>query len=55
MYTYAFLKSTIAPLNLLAGVAAEVQVVESGQLSALVEPGELEVLQKDNSHLVQAM
>lgn len=56
MYTYAFFKSPIAPLNLLAGIAGEVQVVESGQLSALVEPDlELEVLQKDDSHLVQAV
>ena len=56
MYTYAFFKSAIAPLNRLAGIAGEVQIVESGQLSALVEPSlELEVLQKDDSHLVQAV
>ena len=56
MYTYAFFKPPIAPLSLLAGIIGTVQVVERGQLSALVEPDlELEVLQKDDSHLVQAV
>ena len=56
MYTYAFFEPTIAPLNLLAGIVGEVQIVESGQLSALVEPDlDLEVLQRDDAHLVQAV
>ena len=56
MYTYAFFHSSTPPLNVLAGIAGEVQVVENGQLSALVEPDlEIEVLQTDDSQLVQAV
>ncbi len=56
MYIYAFFHASTPPLNVLAGIAGEVQVVENGQLSALVEPDlEIEVLQTDNSHLVQVV
>jgi len=56
MYTYAFCKTPLAPLTLPQGIAALVQPVEAGQLSALVEPDiALETLQQDDRLLVQAV
>ena len=56
MYTYAFLKTPLAPLTLPKGTATFVQTATSGQLSAIVEPGlALNSLQHDDTLLVQAV
>jgi Gas vesicle synthesis protein GvpL/GvpF len=56
MYTYAFFKTPAIPLNVLPGIEGEVQVVNRGSLSALVEPDlDLEAVQKDDNQLVQAV
>lgn len=56
MYTYAFFKSSANPLTLLPGIAGDVQIVNSAQLSALVESDlDLETLQQDDNQLVQAV
>ena len=57
MYTYAFFKTPIIPLAALPdGIAGTVQIINSDDLSALVEPGlALEALQEKDDLLVQAV
>ncbi|MBW4471213.1 MAG: GvpL/GvpF family gas vesicle protein [Stenomitos rutilans HA7619-LM2] len=56
MYTYAFCKTPPAPLNLPHGIVALVQSIETGQLSALVEPAiSLDALKQDDTLLMQAV
>jgi Gas vesicle synthesis protein GvpL/GvpF len=56
MYTYAFFKAPLAPLTLPKGIATFVQTVDTGQLSAVIEPDlALESLQQDDVSLVQAV
>jgi Gas vesicle synthesis protein GvpL/GvpF len=56
MYTYAFFKTSATSLNVLPGIEGEVQVVNRGELSALVEPDlDLNAVQKDDNQLVQAV
>jgi Gas vesicle synthesis protein GvpL/GvpF len=56
MYTYAFFNNPELPLNLLPGIAGEVQIVSRAGLSALVEPDlDLEAIQRGDNQLVQAV
>ncbi|MBW4690718.1 MAG: GvpL/GvpF family gas vesicle protein [Lyngbya sp. HA4199-MV5] len=56
MYTYAFCKTPLAPLTLPHGIVALVQMVQTEQLSALVEPIiSLDRLNQDDTLLVQAV
>ncbi|KAM3092238.1 GvpL/GvpF family gas vesicle protein [Phormidesmis sp. 146-12] len=56
MYTYAFFKTPALSLNVLPGIEGEVQVVNRGELSALIEPDlDLEAVQRDDNQLVQAV
>jgi Gas vesicle synthesis protein GvpL/GvpF len=56
MYTYAFFKTPLAPLTLPKGIVTVVQTVDTGQLSAIIEPDlALESLQQDDALLVQAV
>ncbi len=56
MYTYAFFKTPATSLQLSEGIAGDLAVVETGTLSALVEPQlEFEAIEKDDTQLVQAV
>jgi hypothetical protein len=56
MYTYAFFKTPVAPLELSRGFRGLVQLVSCGDLSALVEPElSLETLKDRDDQLMQAV
>jgi Gas vesicle synthesis protein GvpL/GvpF len=56
MYTYAFFRTPLLPLNLLPGITGDVTVVGNRQLSALVEPAlDLDSVQQNDTQLVQAV
>jgi len=56
MYTYAFFKTPTTSLQLSEGIAGDLAVVETGALSALVEPElEFEAIESDDTQLVQAV
>lgn len=56
MYTYAFFKTPKTSLQLSEGIAGDLTLIETGILSALVEPElEFEVIEKDDNQLVQAV
>lgn len=56
MYTYAFCKTSNTSLILPEGIANSVEVVKSGEVSALVEPAlDLEVIQAADDRLLQAV
>ncbi|MBW4442220.1 MAG: GvpL/GvpF family gas vesicle protein [Plectolyngbya sp. WJT66-NPBG17] len=56
MYTYAFFKTPTTSLQLSEGIARDLAVIETGTLSALVEPElEFEAIQNDDTQLVQAV
>ena len=56
MYTYAFFKTPLTPLTLPQGMADVVQTIETGQLSAVIEPAlSIDRLQQDDTLLVQAV
>lgn len=56
MYTYAFCKTPLAPLSLPVGMVDSVQLVETAQLSALVEPTVVvNSLKQDDTLLLEAV
>lgn len=56
MYVYAFLKPPTGPLALPVGIQAQVQLLGTSSLSAVVEPNfDLERLQDDQPALLQAI
>lgn len=56
MYTYAFFKTPLQPLQLTEGIAGDLAVIKTDTLSALVEPDlEFEEIQNDDTQLVQAV
>jgi hypothetical protein len=56
MYTYAFFKTSGVSIQVIHGIAGDVQVIGTPVLSALVEPEfDLEEIQHDDGQLVQAV
>jgi Gas vesicle synthesis protein GvpL/GvpF len=56
MYTYAFLHSDVAHLNLPDGISGSLWLINTAHLSALVEPKlDFEALQQSDNQLMQAV
>lgn len=56
MYTYAFLRSSAALLDLPTGIVGDLELIQVNQLSALVEPDlSVEPLQNGDDRLMQAV
>jgi Gas vesicle synthesis protein GvpL/GvpF len=56
MYTYAFLASSTAPVELPLGITGSLALIHEAGLAALVEPRlDLEALQQNDDRLVQAV
>lgn len=56
MYTYAFFKTSNSPLQLSEGIAGRLEMITTGDVSALVEPDlEFGTIENDDTQLVQAV